>query len=191
MKKGRIVADITSCKFGKWTALNKDYDRSTNKHIYWICCCECGTIRSVLLRSLKNHVSIQCENCRFQDRKGKIRYLGHEDGKIPRSYWCRLKGCAEYRGISFEITIEDAWNVFLSQQKKCSLTGQEIGFFSCTSATASLDRIDSSKGYVVGNIQWLHKDINMLKNNYKEEHFIEMCKEISEWQNRKIGNQII
>ena len=37
----------------------------------------------------------------------------------------------------------------------------------------SLDRIDSSKGYEENNVQWVHKDINLMKNKYDNKYFIE------------------
>jgi hypothetical protein len=46
--------------------------------------------------------------------------------------------------------------------------------------TASLDRIDSSKGYVIDNVQWLHRDINMMKQRFSQEYFINICKHIAE-----------
>ena len=45
--------------------------------------------------------------------------------------------------------------------------------------TASLDRIDSSKGYVPGNIQWVHKDVNWMKGSFTQEYFVNICKKIS------------
>ena len=42
--------------------------------------------------------------------------------------------------------------------------------------TASLDRIDSKLGYELNNIQWVHKDINMMKQAYTNNYFIEHCK---------------
>ena len=39
----------------------------------------------------------------------------------------------------------------------------------------SLDRVDSSKGYIEGNVQWVHKMVNMSKQQYTQEEFIEMC----------------
>jgi len=41
--------------------------------------------------------------------------------------------------------------------------------------TASVDRIDSSIGYVMGNIQWVHKDINKMKSDFSQELFIAWC----------------
>ena len=45
--------------------------------------------------------------------------------------------------------------------------------------TASLDRIDNSKGYLKGNVQWVHKDVNMAKGTMKNDSFIAMCKTIA------------
>jgi hypothetical protein len=36
--------------------------------------------------------------------------------------------------------------------------------------------IDSSKGYIEGNIQWVHKDINNMKWDFTQEEFINYCK---------------
>ena len=47
--------------------------------------------------------------------------------------------------------------------------------------TASLDRIDSSKGYIEGNIQWVHKDINRMKGDSSDNDFIKLCKIISDF----------
>ena len=42
--------------------------------------------------------------------------------------------------------------------------------------TASIDRIDSSKGYERGNVQFVHKDINAMKWNLSLAKFMEYCK---------------
>lgn len=70
------------------------------------------------------------------------------------------------------------WRLFLKQERKCALTDLLLTFEKQKRGekTASLDRIDSSKGYVNGNVQWVHKDINWMKNRFSQERFIEMCK---------------
>lgn len=42
--------------------------------------------------------------------------------------------------------------------------------------TASLDRIDSTKGYIESNVQWLHKDINNIKQDYSVNELLAYCK---------------
>ena len=46
--------------------------------------------------------------------------------------------------------------------------------------TMSLDRIDNNKGYIEENVQWVHKDINMMKRIYSQDYFIYMCKLVAE-----------
>ena len=47
-------------------------------------------------------------------------------------------------------------------------------------ATASLDRIDQNKGYEIGNVQWVHKDVNLMKMYLDEKYFIGLCGKIYE-----------
>ena len=42
--------------------------------------------------------------------------------------------------------------------------------------TASVDRIDPKRGYEEDNLQFVHKDVNLMKNRFDEPYFIEMCK---------------
>ena len=46
--------------------------------------------------------------------------------------------------------------------------------------TASLDSIDSSLGYTIDNIQWIHKQINIMKNVYSNSDLIDICYKIVE-----------
>lgn len=41
---------------------------------------------------------------------------------------------------------------------------------------ASLDRIDSSKGYIKGNVQFVCHMANVAKNDYTYEQMIEFCR---------------
>jgi len=51
-------------------------------------------------------------------------------------------------------------------------------------STASLDRIDSSKGYVRGNIQWVHIAINFMKHSLPEEEFIRWCCLVAQYRGK-------
>lgn len=54
-----------------------------------------------------------------------------------------------------------------------------ISFGRGSTTTASLDRIDSSSGYGLENIQWLHKDINIMKNVHSQDYFLSLCKKVA------------
>ena len=105
--------------------------------------------------------------------------------EIHGKYWESVHRGAVHRGLPFEITIEHAWELFLKQGRKCALSGVPIQFATTWSkkergeASASLDRIDSTQGYVTGNVQWLHKDVNRMKQAFPEDKFIEYCQLIA------------
>ena len=48
-----------------------------------------------------------------------------------------------------------------------------------TDANASLDRIDNTKGYEIGNIQWVHKDVNWMKHDFDQSYYIQTCKMVA------------
>lgn len=58
-------------------------------------------------------------------------------------------------------------------------TGIEICLDAAHKQTASLDRIDNTKGYTEDNVQWVHKIINKMKSDLTQEDFIMWCKRIN------------
>ena len=110
-------------------------------------------------------------------------------GKISGRYWCSLMKNAKRRNIKITVTMQDAWEIFLKQNKKCFYTGLKIthtkylkrinnkNIYSL--GTASIDRKNSKLGYTKENIQWVHKDVNYMKMNLSEKYFIKLCKLIS------------
>jgi len=110
------------------------------------------------------------------------KYTGYKE--IQGSYWALVKGGAKKRNLVFEISKEYAWDVFIKQDRKCIYTGFEI-YLSRNNLehrmgeyTASIDRIDSSRGYVENNIQWVHKRVNIMKGNMSEQEFLNFCEAV-------------
>lgn len=103
-------------------------------------------------------------------------------GNIPKWYWNQLKGSRTKHGEN--ITIEEANDQFVKQNGKCVYTGVPLLFgrnLSKKSTTASLDRIDSSKGYSKDNVQWVHKDVNTLKEAFNHNRFVELCQKVADY----------
>lgn len=157
---------------------------------YWKCKCDCGNITSVSigdLRKKKNSTTScgcygkekQKEAMHNLRREKSYNWLGY--GDMPGTYFCLLKSNAKSKNRKFELSKEYLWNLFLQQNKKCILSGLDLCFNSKQSkydGNASLDRIDSSEGYIEGNVQWVHKDINYMKQEYSVDYLIEMCRKV-------------
>ncbi len=183
--------DLTRQKFGKLTVIKKDEKyyispKSKKKSVRWICECDCDTIVSVIGDHLKAGTIAQCKKCQYKEKQLNGYMSAHR-------LHCVKQG-AKRRNIYFnpKIDREYLWNLYLKQNKKCVLTNLPIHFAETTKeeishrgTTASLDRINSAKGYIKNNIQWVHKDINKMKWNLNQKDFIQICKNIWSYNNEK------
>lgn len=104
--------------------------------------------------------------------------------EISGRYWSDIIRGAKYRNLDFNISMQYAWNLFIKQNKKCALSGVEIEFYKCgnkrNKQTASLDRIDSKSGYIIDNVQWVHKTIQRIKMDMLDKDLICWAHKISE-----------
>jgi hypothetical protein len=187
-----IIGDMIGQKFCKLTVLEKadqifpkEAKRKISKEAKWLCVCDCGNQKIVGSNALRRGISKSC-GCLQKEKNASMQYK-----EISHAFWMKIIRAAESRSFVFEINQEYAWNLFLAQNRKCALSGVDIFLTNPFSnkQTASLDRIDSLKGYIEGNVQWVHKKVNILKNNVKETEFIEWCRKIYENSLRK-NNQI-
>lgn len=132
----------------------------------------------------KEYKSCGCLQYTFKEKNPK--WMGY--GEISKSFFNRIKDSAKEREILFNLTIEYLWVLFLNQDRKCALSGIELkfpNFLRDHTQTASLDRIDSSAPYINSNVQWIHKDINYMKIDMKQEDFLNYCYKIIEYRNYK------
>jgi UDP-glucuronate decarboxylase len=110
-------------------------------------------------------------------------------GEIYGKFWGAIRRQAEERNIPFKISIEDAWKLFLTQNRTCAITGVPISFSSksqLSDGTASLDRINSDKDYSIENVQWVHKKINELKWDNTPQELIELCNKVVAHSSRQL-----
>ena len=188
MGKNNYQAIEVGTRFSKWTTLEKVSTATTDKYKrqQFLCRCECGTEKLVDAYNLTNNKSSGCIHCFNQDRveSKNTSWRGYEE--IPSSWFSRFK---RYAKSDFDITMEYVWNQYIKQNKKCALSGMPISFqndhpsgqkYIGRSCTASIDRIDSNKGYTVDNIQLVHKDVNIMKNAFNQEYYIKICKAVTE-----------
>lgn len=175
-----IKRDISGQRFGKLVALH--YVETIKKTRRYLCQCDCGNQKVLTRKLLVRGDTKSCGCDWFKSNKKHASWKGYED--IPLDFFNTIIRGAKSRNIEFNITIEYLWELFIKQDKKCKLSGLGLQFAKIRkdkkSQTCSVDRIDSSKGYVVGNVQWVHKTINIMKNKLHEKDFLYFCKMISE-----------
>ena len=111
----------------------------------------------------------------IQTRKTPKNFAGI--GEIRNHKFSSICYGAKKRNIVMGLSINQIWELFIKQGGKCALTGYPItfGIKAVDESTASLDRIDSAKGYIIENVQWVHKDVNHIKWNFSQDKFFELC----------------
>lgn len=166
-----------------------------NRKMLRVACPECGHKYAIRKTKYREHRS--CTRCRFvvqnRDNLGKHRGVGD----LTRTYFNYFRNTARRRDVPFTVSIEYLWGLAVDQGMKCALSGLPLVFPTIQSGggnwtadynaqqkirlgqgrvdTASLDRIDSSKAYEEGNVQWVNKFVNIMKNGLSQDEFVYYC----------------
>ncbi len=199
--KGRLVMvkdynDIVGTQIRKWIVVSYLGKRQCHPYYECQCTCEAKTIRHKRRTNLLSETGttgcIQCggTNSGHRWKKGESPVPKKFIGDLSGTYFGIMKVGAVARGLEFTISQQYAWQLFVDQNKCCAYTGLPLlmpihtgnGIYTKKrrSGNASLDRIDSSIGYIEGNLQWVHMDINRAKSVFSHERFIEMCQQVAD-----------
>jgi len=188
--KTRLI-DLTNKKIGHLTVIKRIYKQETSKsssnNAVWLCRCVCDRLVEMLSNGFNENISCGCKRG-SNISKAKRKMVA---GDISKEKWSHIIYGAKKRDIDFDISADYVWGLFQKQKNLCALSGREIylppkvGSRSMPNrgrnCTASLDRIDSDKGYVLGNVQWIHKDFQFMKLKISDRDFISACKEVAKW----------
>lgn len=153
-----------------------EYKRNLAKGRKNFCCRECAAKYNNAHRAPKSisekdkeHLRSICNNAR--------------DEYTPYRYALR---CAKRRSKDFNLTLDDLKEVWETQNGTCPYTGIALTLPEDGNITAirveeraSIDRIDSSKGYIKGNIQFVSTPINYMKSTMSDLQTKEYLKRIS------------
>lgn len=172
-------------KFGRWTVIG---DLVNEQDRYLIPCqCECGNTGLVRESFLLSEKYNGCKKCLHQNNYPTFR-------KSSANPDVNLKGLSPawassinnnlqrglYRTLTSEITSFDLLAQLEKQNSKCAYTGEPLNVlgFSKLKSNASVDRIDSSRDYTLNNVHWVLKSINLMKNAFSNEEFINLCSKV-------------
>lgn len=111
-----------------------------------------------------------------------LSYSAEKRTRSVRAYMQYLLAKAKKRNVC-DVTLDFLEGLWLSQGGVCAMTGwtmtMVLGHGRCET-NASIDRIDSSKGYVVGNVQLVCRCVNVAKSDMSVEFFKALCSAVAE-----------
>lgn len=180
----RVNMDLVGLCVGELRILH--VTRSKTNRLLYRCICSCGT--PLLIRPSEFNTckpQLRCNECQ---KKHMQKTMGKGSKDIHGRYLSRIKNRARRDNISCSLTIEDLQLQWDKQKGICSLSGIELTTYKTGKQrtqknchNASVDRVDSKKGYEVGNIEWIHKKLQEMKLDKDKKEFIRDCKEVAEY----------
>lgn len=91
---------------------------------------------------------------------------------------CRVS--AKRRNLEYELTVTDIYDQYNKQDGLCAYTGRELVTAPGHPFTASIDRVDSKLGYSPSNIALVGWWVNVMKNEYPLNEYVELCRLVTE-----------
>ena len=181
----RLTPEINKV-YNHYTTIDGSTIRSKNGVLMFHVKCDCGKEE---YKAARNLISGRCKSCKSCASKRTAKSfpppINSKGTKfISMTHFSSIKHGALRRGINFDLDIQYVSNLFESQDGKCALTNMPITLepkikgcnVDWSIITASLDRINNDEGYIVGNVWWVHKEANRLKNNYPMSELLNWCK---------------
>jgi hypothetical protein len=175
--------------FGKWTVLCEIPGKTEHHSCQWKCQCVCGQIKTLSTYTLTSGASKGCLTCDIAQTQA-------EKHVITSYYWGSLQSSAKKRGLDFAVTKDYVADLYEKQGRRCALTGLRLNMADTHCAwregkqTASLDRINSLMTYEDGNVQWVHKMVNLAKWDMPQEEFIRVCHLVAKLHPMEIEEEV-
>lgn len=143
----------------------------------WLCRCSCGNEKVFRTGVIKG--GQQSCGCIIHRRKSQSHnWKGR--GELSAVRWNLIKNKAKKRGLEFSVSLDYLWGIYQKQGGLCALTGVpiDLGTFKDDYGMASLDRIDSTGGYTEGNVQWVHRTVNFMKQSLSDAELVQWCRRV-------------
>lgn len=131
----------------------------------------------------RNYRKLLCKVCANERQRQHDINLCDSD-KLRKCLQFRVLGAkdrAKNKNIPFDITLEYVQKLWNNQDGKCALSGLPMTYeLKCgrTPTNVSIDRIDKTKGYIIGNVQLVCMACNQIKSDMSEDWMYYFCKNI-------------
>ena len=166
--------------YKEWTVISNA--ENIKGQLRYKCRCSCGNERYMTSTALMSSSRwFKCKQCATHESIDAITVKNGKLGDLTLSKINSIKARALQRKIEFNVSIEYLWSLYLSQGKRCAITGDELPDIK----KASLDRTDSKIGYVEGNVQWVTSQANKCKHILSMSELYEFAQKVLSHANQQ------
>jgi hypothetical protein len=207
------MVDLTGKNFGRLTAI-RILPKQTNNSLKvrrgmrWHCSCECGGSKDVFSADLQSGYVKSC-GCLLTGSSSTAATKKHPES-VPglvssrRLYQCQIYG-AKKRGIEFNLTLDEFRTITSKNCFYCGVKPKQEHLvvrknYRAPYISNGIDRVDSSKGYILENVVPCCTFCNTIKSKLSQEQFAALVVKIhNHWSgnhqfsqptNTSIKNQI-
>lgn len=143
--------DITGQRFGKLLVIKFTH---MDKYAMWQCKCDCGTVIICRGTALRGNYTKSCGCVRYE------KSIKHNQYKsVEYKLFNHAKKRAKRKNLEFNIELSD-----IIIPESCPILKIKLNQLSLDN-TPTIDRIDSSKGYLKDNIKIISYKANVRKSN--------------------------
>ena len=171
--RNALIQDLTGKKFGKLTAIRREFRQYKKRQSGWICYCECGRETWVLTHSLTCGLTRSCGIC-----------VRQQEGAAFRAAIRNYRHGAQNRGYEFSLTDDQCRELFNQVCFYCGAKPANIATAAWTHEPEifiyqGIDRKNNVVGYTPENCVPCCFVCNKAKGERNTDSFIEHCKMIS------------
>lgn len=132
------------------------------------------------IRWYRNYKDCRCKQCKSLQRKKRLRLNNSlkDVYELLDHRYLGLMSRAKKSGLSVDINKEYLHKLWDMQNGKCAISGIQMTYISNCGripTNVSVDRIDSKKGYIKGNIQLVCMAVNQMKNDLDMQTLLTFC----------------
>lgn len=131
----------------------------------------------------RNCKDCRCKQCKSEQRKTRLLHNNsvRDQYELLDHRFLGLQERAKRNGLAVDIDKQYLHDLWDQQNGKCAISGIDMTYITNCGripTNVSVDRIDSSKGYIKGNVQLVCMAVNQMKNDLDMQTLLTFCEAI-------------